>query len=306
MAAVSYLRRAAGLADTVAPRLQPTRPLFGTMELFIADRPTDSRPTKTPEKVSAQGHAITTVTRSTDEAIGTRRLAARQAGEAPRAWQPVPPEPPTAAGSEAPQSRQRPTMPASVSMASRLAESKGKEAEARPSARAAASVSQGRDAARFAALASPPAAQPPKSEGPESEPDPYPSAPTLVPIRPTTPARSMRGPNANGARTAYPNREPHRPEDPRAIDRTPREVLTVELGETRGQRPLPKPPVESPRRSARGEAPGGAGNLVRIGTIEVNVLPAAAPSVIVAPPIERAPRSPLARGYDSTFGLRQG
>jgi hypothetical protein len=49
---------------------------------------------------------------------------------------------------------------------------------------------------------------------------------------------------------------------------------------------------------------------VHIGNIEVRVgkppLPAPPPPIVVAAPPKQAPRTPLARGFSSSIGLRQG
>jgi hypothetical protein len=115
----------------------------------------------------------------------------------------------------------------------------------------------------------------------------------------------MQGPKANADRTAHRDVEVRRETSRPANDSTRAEVRALESGEPRFKRPLPDPVAEGPRRSARGEPPG-ANNVVRIGTIEVNVQPAASPPVVQVPAIERPPTPPLSRGYDSTFGLRQG
>ena len=71
----------------------------------------------------------------------------------------------------------------------------------------------------------------------------------------------------------------------------------------------PRPPAAPPATRSRGE-PARGDTVVRIGTIEV-VVDAASPTTPPALmsttlPVEASPSTTLARGYRSTFGLRQG
>lgn len=295
----AYFARAAGLRSAlpylVPPRAHGRVPVPAEMALASpdAERPQGSA---APRQTVASAPAAATVVTSS----GAKRTAAR---EVPRERSaPATPEVVTehASALEAPvvpsvpadRRFRRPSAPAGPveDVSAPGPQALPRRPAARSIVAADAPATTPRRAADTAAHEIAHPAVPREQSSPRHDGDP------VTALRPLTAAAARRTPQSASDAAAQPSDEPSRPRREQVA--AAREPLPPPL-----DLPAPRPrpaPSPSPRAS-------GSSGEVRIGTLEVRVVPPAAepqpPAVVIAAPA--APSAPLARGFASSIGIRQ-